>query len=150
MLFPSHEKQLVNRCLQNNRNAQKELFEKYYKAMFSIALRMVKDEDETYDVIQEAFISVFNNLHQFQFRSTLGAWIKVIVVREALKKVKPDFSNTNDPVSYEPVMWPDDLTGDYLTKAILDLPDGFRMSRHLQVFQTLSGRANTICPVSQI
>jgi len=128
MLFSLHEKQLVKKCLQNKRNAQKELFEKYYSAMFTIALRIVGNEEETYDVVQETFINVFNNLHQFRFKSTLGAWIKSILIREALRKIKPVLTQTDlSQKPLEPVIWPDDLTGDYLHQAILGLPDGFRL-----------------------
>jgi len=96
--------------------------------MFTIALRMVRDENETYDVVQETFIQVFNNLHQFRFKSTLGAWIKAILVREALRKIKPAFSDIVQPADrLEQVVWPDDLSGDYLQKAVMDLPDGYRL-----------------------
>jgi len=128
MFKRSHDKQLINKCLENNRLAQNELFEKYYKAMFTIALRIVRDEDATYDVVQETFINVFNNLHQFRFISTLGAWIKTILVREALRKIRPSFPETGQASApLEPIVWPDDLAGDYLQKAIMELPDGFRL-----------------------
>ncbi len=108
--------------------AQKELFEKYYRAMFNIALRIVGEEDTAYDVVQETFILVFNNLPQFQFKSTLGSWIKKILIREALRKKKQNHFDSGPHGSFkEPVIWPDDLSGDYLHKAIMDLPDGFRI-----------------------
>jgi RNA polymerase sigma-70 factor (ECF subfamily) len=128
MFLHSYDKKLINRCLHNDRLAQKELFEKYYKAMFNIALRIVGNEDTTYDVVQETFIHVFNNLYQFQFRSTLGAWIKKILIREALRKTKQIHPDSGQNGNFrEPVIWPDDLSGDYLQKAIMELPDGFRV-----------------------
>jgi RNA polymerase sigma factor (sigma-70 family) len=127
MLFQSHDKNLINRCLQNNRLAQKELFDRYYKAMFNIALRIVKDEDLCYDVVQETFILVFNNLDQFHFRATIGSWIKTILVREALRRMKLSFrENTAEKKQQEPIIWPEDLTGEYLHQAIMELPDGYR------------------------
>jgi len=128
MFLQKSEKRLVSRCLQNDRIAQKELFEKYYKAMYNTALRIVGDKDKTYDVVQETFIHVFNNLHQFQFRSSLGAWIKKILFREALRKKKENNLDSGQAGTYEePVIWPEDFSGDYLQKAIMELPDGFRM-----------------------
>jgi RNA polymerase sigma-70 factor (ECF subfamily) len=123
----SQDKKLVTRCLENKRNAQKELFDKYYRAMFTIALRIVGNEEETYDVVQDTFINVFNNLDQFRFQSTLGAWIKKILIREALRKIKPSFQDSQPGKPVDPIIWPDDLSGDYLHKAILELPDGFRL-----------------------
>ena len=128
MFLQTNEKRLVKRCLQNDRTAQKELFDRYYKAMYNTALRIVGDRETTNDVLQETFIQVFNNLEQFQFRSTLGAWIKKILFREALRKKKDINPGSGQSGTYkEPVIWPDDLSGDYLQKAIMDLPDGFRM-----------------------
>lgn len=96
--------------------------------MFNTALRIVGEEDSAYDVVQDTFIQVFNSLHQFQFRSTLGAWIKTILIREALRKKKQlKFESGQNGSYHEPVIWPDDLSGDYLEKAIMDLPDGYRM-----------------------
>jgi RNA polymerase sigma factor (sigma-70 family) len=127
MLFQSPDKILIHRCLQNNRLAQKELFNRYYKAMFTIALRIVKDEELCYDVVQETFIRVFNNLGQFQYKATLGSWIKTILVREAIRRVKPDFREGNmEDKQRELIIWPEDLSGEYLHQAILELPDGYR------------------------
>jgi RNA polymerase sigma factor (sigma-70 family) len=128
MLFQSQDRNLINRCLQNNRLAQKELFDKYYKAMFNIALRIVKDEELCYDVVQETFILVFNNLEQFQFKATIGSWIKTILVREAVRRLKVSFRESDlVEKQAEPIIWPEDLTGEYLHQAIMELADGYRM-----------------------
>jgi RNA polymerase sigma factor (sigma-70 family) len=127
MFFQSPDKNLIHQCLQNNRLAQKELFERYYKAMFTIALRIVKDEELCYDVVQEAFILVFNNLDQFQFRATLGSWIKTILVREAIRRMKLSLRESKqEEKQKEPIIWPEDLSGEYLHQAIMELPDGYR------------------------
>lgn len=127
MLFQSLERNLINRCLQNNRLAQKELFDKYYRAMFNIALRIVKDEELCYDVVQETFILVFNNLEQFRFKATIGSWIKTILVREAIRRMKLNFREDKPEENQkEPIIWPEDLSGEYLHQAIMDLPDGYR------------------------
>lgn len=126
MIFPNKDKILVHQCLRNNRLAQKELFERYYRAMFNTALRIVKDEETCYDVVQEAFILVFNNLEQFRFQSTIGAWIKTIVVRQAIRKIRPEVTAGTTIQNYDAIVWPEDLSGEYLQKAILELPDGYR------------------------
>jgi RNA polymerase sigma factor (sigma-70 family) len=127
MQFQSQDKILIGRCLQNERAAQKELFERYYKGMFNVALRIVKDEELCYDVVQDAFILVFNHLHQFNYKSTIGAWIKTIVVREAIRKIKPQLQAEDSAnLKYEPIEWPEAMSSEYLSKAIMELPDGYR------------------------
>jgi RNA polymerase sigma-70 factor (ECF subfamily) len=122
------EKELIDECLRNNRIAQKELFEKYYAAMYTKALRIVGNDDSAYDAVQNAFILVFNNLHQFRYKSTLGAWISKILIREALRIVKKELPKLNiEDLNYsEPITWPEQLNGEYLHKAIMKLPVGYR------------------------
>ena len=88
--YGSHEtdKELVDGCRQNDRKVQKRLYEKYKNAMFSTTLRITGDYDMANDALQEAFIDVFESIDDFRFESTLGAWIKTIVVRKALHRLK--------------------------------------------------------------
>ena len=119
---------MIEGCRKNKRKTQKLLYERYCDAMFTIAYRIVKDTDIANDVLQEAFIQIFRDIKQFRGNSTIGAWIKTIVVRSAIKKVKienvfiPLESNTNG----EPICWPEEMYGEDLEKAILSLPSGYR------------------------
>lgn len=80
------------------------------------------------DVLQEAFIQVFRDIKQFRGDSTIGAWIKTIVVRNAIRKIKreKDFMLTEEIDSNEVVQWPEEMYGEDLEKAILSLPAGYR------------------------
>lgn len=128
MMFSHENKNLVELCLRNNRIAQKKLFDKYYAAMYTSALRITGDEQQAYDAVQETFICVFNNLHQFKFRSTLGAWIKKILLREALRIHKKNLKTyTQIDEQYDELTeWPESINSEYLQRIILELPDGYR------------------------
>ena len=121
------EKKLVDRCLKNDRLAQKELYEKYKCAMYSTAVRLLNNNfDDASDALQEAFIEIFRDLVNFKYKSTLGAWIKTIVVRKALLKLKND--RHLEPITPEAlnqtIEWKDCFTAEYLEKAIQSLPEG--------------------------
>ena len=122
------ETELIDACLANDRLAQKTLYEKYARAMYTIAYRMSGDFELANDILQDAFIKVFRNLEKFRKESTLGAWIKTIVVRTALTRLKKE--RITDPISDEVtgslVDWGDHLDSEYLEKAILSLPQGYR------------------------
>nr|NQU89684.1 RNA polymerase sigma factor [Bacteroidota bacterium] len=100
----------------------------YCDAMFSTAYRMVNNRDDAHDVLQEAFIRVFENIKTFRGDSAPGAWIKTIVVRCALKKLKQVqiTESIGENGQDIPVDFPDDLEGEYLEQLILSLPDGYR------------------------
>jgi RNA polymerase sigma factor (sigma-70 family) len=122
------EIELVNRCIQQDRTAQRNLFEKYKKAMFNTSYRILNDHDNANDALQEAFIEIFRDLKNFRMESTLGAWIKTIVVRKSILKFKSEqrFEIYDQKQHDQSIEWPSDLTGEYLDKAIRSLPIGYR------------------------
>lgn len=96
--------------------------------MFSTAYRITNDFDNANDALQDAFVEVFRSLGQFSFRSTLGAWIKTIVVRQAIRKQQLEgrFSTLDEQIHDQPAPFRDTLTGAELDAAIRTLPDGAR------------------------
>ena len=79
---------LVDRCLKGESKAQRELYDKYKDAMFTLCYRISGDYDMAADILQEGFVKVFRGLKSFRRESTLGAWIKTIVIRTAYNAVK--------------------------------------------------------------
>jgi len=77
-----------------------------------------------------SFIQVFRDIGQYRFDSTLGAWIKTIVVRTSLKLLSKNrnlaFADMDEVKSNEMILIPDTLNSEYLEKIILSLPDGYR------------------------
>lgn len=102
--------------------------------MYNICLRMVRSEADAEDLLQNSFIDVFTNLNSFRFESSIGAWIKRIVVNNCinfLKKRRLAFSELNDNLMHvpddapEPTEYP--LSVDTVHQAINQLPDGYRV-----------------------
>ncbi|MCB7481358.1 RNA polymerase sigma factor [Christiangramia sediminis] len=79
---------LIEACIQNNRRAQLQLYNKYCDGMYYVALRFMKDSMEAEDAMQEGFIKAFAKLHQFNGEVTFGAWLKRIVINKCLDKLK--------------------------------------------------------------
>jgi RNA polymerase sigma factor (sigma-70 family) len=126
---PTAEQLLLTGCLAQDRQAQYQLYQRYKSAMFSSALRILNDRDLAQDALQEAFVEVFRQLGSFRQESALGGWIKVIVVRCALRILRREqrMEVYNQERHPEPlVAWHDSLTGEALEKAIGELPAGYR------------------------
>jgi RNA polymerase sigma factor (sigma-70 family) len=127
------ERDLVEQCLQtgdpaSQRSAQRRLFEQYKRAMFSTVFRLLNDYDAANDALQDGFIEVFRSLNTFQHISTLGAWIKTIMVRQALRQRR--LFIPTEPLDLilhdQPDEVPTGITGEQLDAAIRGLPDGCR------------------------
>ena len=76
--------QLLTLCKQNNQKAQFEVYNRYCKAMYNVALRIVKDEHFAEDVMQESFLKAFQKLDTFRNEVAFGAWLKRIVVNYSI------------------------------------------------------------------
>jgi RNA polymerase sigma-70 factor (ECF subfamily) len=124
---------LIISCKNGDQKAFKELYMLYAKSMFNIAFRILKNHDEAEDILQEAFIKAYYKINQYDFQATFGAWLKKIVVNQALdylrkeSKWKMDELADNDMTEESDIDWEGiDMKVDIVKKAILNLPTGFR------------------------
>lgn len=90
--------QLITLCRAGNRNAQFEVYNRYYKPMYNTALRIVKDSHWAEDIMQEAFLKAFTKLDSFKGEVTFGAWLKKIVVNHSLDNYKKINKNAMQPL----------------------------------------------------
>ena len=85
--------QIIEKCKQNNRKAQLQLYNQYCDGMFVVAKRYVKDSFEAEDIVQESFIKAFSKLHQYKAEVTFGAWLKRIVINKSIDLLKSKKQN---------------------------------------------------------
>lgn len=125
---------IIEACKRGDRKAQFELYKLYSKAMYNICLRMLDSVENAEDALQNSFVDVFTKLDSFRFESSIGAWIKRIVINNCInhiKKRKLDFLELNDtwhhlPQEDAPVS-DEVLKVDIIQKAIMQLPEGYRV-----------------------
>jgi RNA polymerase sigma factor (sigma-70 family) len=79
---------LVKDCLKGKLVAQRQLYDLFAGPMLSVCYRYTKSMADAEDVLQEAFVKVFFNLHQYKFEGELGAWIRRIMVTTAINYLK--------------------------------------------------------------
>lgn len=79
---------LVSLCKKENQLAQLEVYNRYHKAMYNVAVRIVKNTAEAEDVMQESFIAAFDKIDSFKGTATFGAWLKRIVVNNSISQYK--------------------------------------------------------------
>ena len=81
-------KYLVKRSIEGDREAQGQLYQLYVDAMYNICRRMMGDEDEAKDVLQDAFIAAFSMIKNLKNEVTFSAWIKRIVINHCINALK--------------------------------------------------------------
>lgn len=137
-------KYLIERCLENDSKAQYQLYRQYADAMYNVCMRMVKNEDEAKDLLQEAFVEAFTKLHTFRFEASFGSWLKRIVInkcinllqKKRLLTISLEDSKSARRISEETE---DDSYTQYevklVQKAITQLPEGCRVVLNLYLFE---------------
>jgi RNA polymerase sigma-70 factor (ECF subfamily) len=132
----------VERCKAGDRKAQYELYKLYAKAMFNVSMRITNDYAEAEDVLQEAFLNAFQNIHTFRGDATFGSWLKTIVVNKAVGQVKKrrlslvaiddkDYAEVHESINEDELQ----LQVAGLRKAIQKLPDGYRVVLSLYLLE---------------
>ncbi|MCA0933141.1 RNA polymerase sigma factor [Lutimonas saemankumensis] len=80
--------ELIRQSLQNNRRAQKMLYEKYSPKMLSLCAYYIKDLQKSEEVMLSGFLKVFTKLHQYSQKGSFEGWVRKIMVYECISYLR--------------------------------------------------------------
>jgi len=83
LLIPGDE-QLLARWAQGDRDALEDLFRRYRLVAYRVAYRLLGNEADALDAVQEGFIKALTHLPAFQGRSTFKTWLLRVVTNASL------------------------------------------------------------------
>lgn len=84
-------KEIVKKSLEGNAKSQRQLFDKYSSMLLGVCRRYSKNQYQADDIFQEAFINIFNNLHQWSSdKGAFEPWIYRITVNTAIAIIKKE------------------------------------------------------------
>ena len=126
--------EILERCKQNDRRAQMQLYNKYSEGMYYVAFRFLKNSFEAEEAMQEGFVKAFTKMHQYNGEVTFGAWLKRIVINKSidmLKAKKLELVAINEQVlgtvdEHNDWSVDDGITLDQIKQAIEELPERYR------------------------
>ena len=136
------------------------LVDAYSAQIYRLALKMLGDQQDAEDVLQNTFMKAFQSVGGFEGRSSLSTWLYRIAVNEALMLIRKRKPVTPVPLDYEPdedddiqhptqfsdwCCLPEDELMDtearaHLDVAIQDLPDKLKVVFLLRDIEGLSIR----------
>jgi RNA polymerase sigma-70 factor (ECF subfamily) len=82
------EEALIQACLRNQPAAQQELYNRYSPKMLTVCYRYAHSREDAEDMLQEGFIRVFTQMHQFQGKGSFEGWIRRIMVHTCINHLK--------------------------------------------------------------
>ncbi|MEK7812122.1 MAG: sigma-70 family RNA polymerase sigma factor [Candidatus Desantisbacteria bacterium] len=101
-MIQNHEDNvLIDKCLNENKEAFAELVDKYKKPIVNLAYRMTWNIDDANDIAQDTFLNAYKNLRQFNRKYSFFSWIYTICqnrCKDVLKKKKLATVSTDDPL----------------------------------------------------
>lgn len=90
---------LVERAKLGDQQAMYRLYKSHVQAMYNTSIRIVVNQFDAEDIIQESFLSAFKSLSSFKGDSSFGSWVKRIVINKslnALRQKKQIFSDLDN------------------------------------------------------
>lgn len=134
--------QLIIKCKKNNRQAQGELYTLYAKQLFTLCLKYSKDYAESQDNLQDAFLTIFKKIKQYNNKGSFEGWMKRIVINTALQRYRKSsvLDVIKDDNVTEEIIELDTpaVSLDFLLDIIQQLPDKYRLVFNLYVLDEFS------------
>lgn len=125
------EKNIIRLAVENNRQAQQQLYVKFSPKMLGVCRQYIKDLQHAEDVMITAFMKVFTNLSAFEHKGSFEGWIRRIMVNECISfiRVQKQVTYIENENFFEELL--DSFENDYSVEEIQflidQLPDGYRM-----------------------
>jgi RNA polymerase sigma factor (sigma-70 family) len=127
------EELMLAGCLKNNAAAQEALYSRFSPRMLGVCYRFAKNREDAEDMLQEGFIKVFTQMHQYRNEGALEGWIRRIIVHTCINNLKKNkkFSDSLDIIHANSIhineeMIPSIMQAKQVVECIRMLPLGYR------------------------
>lgn len=136
---------LVERAKQGDQQAMYRLYKMHVQAMYNTCIRIVSNQFDAEDIIQESFLSAFNGLGSFKGDASFGSWLKRIVINKSLntlrkkREIFTELDNVNIVDDNHDEDFPE-VTPEIIHEAIKSLPSKARVILNLYLMEGLMHR----------
>lgn len=140
------EADLIRRCCQHDRQAQRAFYERHADRVYRLAMRLTANPHDAADITQDAFVQAFEHMRAFAGRSRIDTWLYRITTNLALQLFRCRARERKHqariaqelPESTEPPTPNSDSSQSDLRAALAQLPDAQRAIIVLRYYQNMS------------
>ena len=126
--------QIINACKRGSQKAQMQVYDSYCNAMFNVARRYLKNNEDAKDAMQEGFLKAFLHIENYDETSAFGAWLKRIIINQCIDVIRKNKFET-ESLETENLQIVDDndwqfevsITKKQIIEAIEQLPEKYRL-----------------------
>ncbi|MFC4738485.1 RNA polymerase sigma factor [Flavobacterium ponti] len=134
--------QLIHECTTDNTKAKEQLYRLLSPKLFAVCLKYSRSYEEAQDNLQEGFLLLFDKIHQFKHKGSFEGWAKRVVINYILQQYRSqsifEIVSENFPEEVEVESEEENITLDFLTRIIQELPDRYRLVFNLYVMDDYS------------
>jgi RNA polymerase sigma-70 factor (ECF subfamily) len=141
------EEAMLNGCLNNQASAQEALYNRFSPRMLGVCYRFARNREDAEDMLQEGFIKVFSQMHQFRNQGALEGWIRRIIVHTCINVLKKNkkFADSVDIIHATSIYVNENnihsiLQAKQVVESIRLLPMGYRTVLNLYAIEGFSHR----------
>ncbi|MFY8035560.1 MAG: RNA polymerase sigma factor [Cyclobacteriaceae bacterium] len=132
-IYRAKEKDWIEGCKRQNREAQHALYEFFSGKMYTLCCRYIKDKMEAEDVLVMAFTKIFERIDQYKNEGSFEGWIRKVMVNESLSYLRKnknmyletDIEAADREPDYDRIE--SQMEAEDLMKLIASLPTGYRI-----------------------
>ncbi|WP_183566699.1 RNA polymerase sigma factor [Mucilaginibacter sp. SP1R1] len=84
------EEEIISQCKTGSLKYQEMLYKLFYGYAMGISLRYSLNRDDALEAVNDAFIKVFNAIHNYHIDKPFKAWLRTIVVNTAIDRRRKD------------------------------------------------------------
>ena len=139
------EEQMLAGSIKNNASAQEAFYNKFSPKMLGVCYRFAKNREDAEDMLQEGFIKIFTQIHQYRNEGALEGWIRRIVVHTCINVLKKNkkFAESVDIIHANSIhvkedMIPSIMQAKQVVECIRMLPMGYRTVLNLYAIEGYS------------
>ena len=137
-------KNLIQRCKNQDRNAQEQLYRLYAAKLFGVCLKYSENYQQAEDNLQDGFVTIFGKIAQYKNEGSFEGWMKRILINTALQKHRSQkvYGITNeDQIQEEEIeIETEELSVDFLLQCVQSLPERYRQVFNMYVMDDYSHR----------
>jgi len=121
--------ELVNRCAKQDTRAFEQLVRQFQSYVFALALRLLADEDEAKDIVQECFVRVWKNMDKYDPKRKFTTWLYRIATNLSVDRLRAIKRNRRVFFTRDEQLQPEDVAS---TEDIIDIQSNRELAAMIQ------------------